>query len=306
MYFSFLTLPLGCMPLQEKLTWAAENGFSAAELACWPRMKEEDRRFSDLDILHITGGDISSANRLLAETGMKISLLACYDNNLDADLERRQFVNSYTRKCIDVAAEIGADAVGTFIGRNAHKTVLENIEDFKQVFIPLVEHAEHKKVKLLFENCPQFGAVHPELVGNIGFSPELWEKLFKIIQSDFFGLNFDPAHLHWQLIDCVAAARDFTPHIKHMHAKDVQLFPEKLGRYGIKNRMLGNTLAGYWQYRLAGKGDIPWQELLHTLAAGGYAGAVSLEHTLVKPDGKELQIQNDFLTLKKYLSPFLS
>lgn len=305
MYFGFLTLPLGCMPLEQKLEWAGQSGITAAEVACWPRLKEEDRRFSDLDILNFNDADARCIRELTARTGVKISLLACYDNNLDADPDRRAFVNRYTRRCIDAAAAVGAAAVGTFVGRDLSKSIRSNLEDFRRVFLPLVEYAEARGVRLLIENCPQRCGHDEETVGNIAIGPEIWEQMFRIIPSPFFGLNFDPAHLHWQMIDCVAAAREFAPRILHMHAKDVSIYPEKLARYGVSNRLLGNPLAGYWQYRLVGQGDIPWERLIAALRAGGFDGAVSLEHTKVKPEGREREIQADFVRMRNFLAPMV-
>ena len=52
------------------------------------------------------------------------------------------------------AKKLGINLVTTFIGRNQTKTVEENLELVKKIWIPIVRYAEEKKVRIAIENCP--------------------------------------------------------------------------------------------------------------------------------------------------------
>ena len=61
----------------------------------------------------------------------------------------------------------------------------------------------------------------------------------------------------------------------HLHAKDVEVFPEKVAKYGVYNSELGDS---YWRYRMPGLGQVDWKKLISHLQAHGYDFVVSIEH----------------------------
>ena len=67
----------------------------------------------------------------------------------------------------------------------------------------------------------------------------------------------------------------------HVQAKDIEVDPRCLTRYGI----FGKTVArirpedtGWWRYRVPGRGQLDWNRIIDTLYAGGFDGAVAVEH----------------------------
>ena len=58
---------------------------------------------------------------------------------------------------------------------------------------------------------------------NLARTPAIWRRMFEIIPSASFGLNYDPSHLVMQLIDPIAPIREFGPRIFHAHAKDMRI-----------------------------------------------------------------------------------
>jgi sugar phosphate isomerase/epimerase len=88
---------------------------------------------------------------------------------------------------------------------------------------------------------------------NLAISPAVWRKMFADIPRENFGLNFDPSHFVWQMMDYVKAIREFAPRIHHLHAKDARLDRERLDEVGL--------LAYPLQYhtpKLPGLGDVDW------------------------------------------------
>ncbi|MCX7772062.1 MAG: sugar phosphate isomerase/epimerase, partial [Clostridia bacterium] len=213
MVLGFLTVCLGNMPLKEKAKWAGENGFKALEVACWPRSNDRDYASSDLDVATLTQGEADEIKAYFKEYGLTISSLAYYDNNLDRALNKRAFVNNHVKKCIDAAVMLGVPAVGTFVGRNIDKSIKDNFDEFEVVFKDLVGYAEQRGIKLMIENCPMEGWQMAGVPGTISFTPELWEEMFRRVPNANFGLNFDPSHLLFQLIDYIPLIEKFKDRI---------------------------------------------------------------------------------------------
>ena len=57
-------------------------------------------------------------------------------------------------------------------------------------------------------------------------------RMFEIIPSESFGLNYDPSHLRMQLMDPVAPIKEFGPRIFHAHAKDMRIDVDRLNDVG--------------------------------------------------------------------------
>lgn len=306
MKLGFLTVCLGNMELKEKAKWASENGFKALEVACWPRSNERDYATSDIDVANLTQSEADEINRYMKEFGLEISALAYYDNNLDRDLEKRAFVNNHTKKCIDAAGMLKVPAVGVFAGRNIDKSIEENFEDFEKIFGEFASYAEEKGVKLMIENCPMDGWQLPGQPGTISFTPELWEEMFKRVPNKNFGLNLDPSHLLFQLIDYIRVIPKFKDRIFHAHAKDSEVFEDKLKYYGVFNRQIGAEHGnGYWRFRMPGLGQVDWEKFVSALKDNGFDGVLSIEHEDPLYEGSESKVKEGLLLgiehLKKYL-----
>ena len=84
---------------------------------------------------------------------------------------------------------------------------------------------------------------------NLAWSPAIWEQMFTTIPDENFGLNLDPSHLVWLMIDRERAVYDFADRIFHVHAKDLEVRREGLYRHGSLSSGMG------WQVpRLPGSG----------------------------------------------------
>ena len=63
--------------------------------------------------------------------------------------------------------------------------------------------------------------VHPT---EIAFDIVTARRALKAVKNrKAFGFNFDPSHLHWQMIDPVAFLKAFQDRIYHVHMKDAQV-----------------------------------------------------------------------------------
>jgi len=308
MYLGFLTGCLTNLNLREKAKWASENGFKALEISCWPKENDRDCLRCDIDVENLTQQEAEETKAYFKEYGLKISSIAYYDNNLDRDLNKRAFINNHVKKCIDASVMLDVPSVGTFVGRNIGKSIEDNFNEFEEVFSELVCYAGEKGIKLMIENCPMIGWQVKGVPGTISFTPELWREMFKRIPNKNFGLNYDPSHLLFQFIDYIDIIDEFKDRIFHIHAKDAEVFEDKLKLYGIFNQQLGvlvNHGLGYWRYRMPGMGQVDWDKLINALKQNSYDGVISIEHEDPVYEGSEERVKEGLNLSRKYLEQFV-
>ena len=236
--FGLLTAILDGWSYEDAVNVAAEMNFQCLEVACWPVGKAE-RRYAGVS--HIDGErvlkDDAYARHVLhcvASKGMHISSLAYYPNPMDADLEKREIAIAHLKTLIQASAKLGINMVTTFIGCDQYKSVEENIQLFQEIWPPIIKLAEDAGVKIAIENCPMlFGRDQWPNGQNLMRSPVIYRRLFELIPSPNFGLNFDPSHYVWQGMDYIKTIYDFKDKLFHVHFKDIKLYPEKLAECGV-------------------------------------------------------------------------
>ena len=238
MKFGLLTAILDGWTFEEAVEIASEMGFKCLEVACWPAGKAE-RRYagvSHIDCERVCEDDeyAKYVLDLVAAKGLEISSLAFYPNTMDPDSAKREAAIEHLKAVICASAKLGVGMVTTLIGRDQHKTQEEIIELFKEIWPGLIALAEEKGVKGAIENCPMlFGRDQWPGGQNLMCTPGMYRKLFEIIPSKIFGLNFDPSHYVWQGLDYLKTVYDFSDRLFHIHFKDFKLYPEKLKECGV-------------------------------------------------------------------------
>lgn len=278
MKVGFLTVALGTLEFDDIVKWASSAGFEALEIAVWPPKNERDFSATTINVEKLDYHEAERIRILLEKHNLIVSSLAYYDNNLDANLERRKKINDHLKKVIDAAHLLGVELVGTFIGRDITKSIEQNLEEFEKVFKPLISYAESKNVRLMIENCPMMGWQGEEKIGNIFYSPQIWREIFRITPSSF-GMNLDPSHLYWLGIDYLKVLEEFSDRIFHVHAKDVEVKRNVLYEQSILG-YYGTNIHGksWWIYRLPGLGEIDWRSFISGLKKIGYDFVISIEH----------------------------
>lgn len=307
MKLGFLTACLPQVTLDKLISWAAEQGFAALELAAWPVESDRDYQAGQIDAAHFGKKEAERIKKMLEDHKMIISAMAYYDNNLHPDLPKRNYFLTHLKKVIDAAQLLDVKLVGTFVGGRADKTPREVMKEIGEVFRNLTKYAADHNVNLMIENCPMENWVKFGLPGNFAYSPELWEALFNEVPAENFGLNFDPSHLYWLGIDYLRAVREFAPKIFHVHAKDTEYLPEGHYRYGIFGRQLEPIpwKSGWWRYRIPGLGNINWNRFVSTLQESGYNYVISIEHEDPVWEGSEEKVKNGLKLGLKHLSQFV-
>ena len=273
----FLTACLPKLTLEQIADWAVEHGYEALEVAAWPDLGERPFVATHLNVENTDKTYLESISGIFSTRNLQLSSIAFYDNNLHPVHKSREEINNHVIRCIDAAAELGVPSVGTFIGRDWNRSVKENLMIAKEIFQPIVAHANSKGVKVIIENCVMEGW-HPDgYPGNLAYSPELWEWMFEL---GLF-LNYDPSHLVWMGIDPIAAVKPYVSYIEHAQAKDIEIDASKRNFYGYPGKAVLRDNpwdVGWWRYRVPGLGEVDWRRLIDVLYEGGFTGTLSVEH----------------------------
>ena len=301
MKLGLLTAPFPRRSLKHVAEWAAAEGFEMLEVACWPAAGGERRRYAGTAHIDVSRLDVGAVRDILDRNGLEISSLAYYPNNLHPDPAERRAANTHLRKVIDAAAKLDVGIVGTFVGRDKTKNGPDNFREFRKVWPRLVDYAESRGVRIAIENCPMIFSLDEWPGGtNLASSPATWDEMFSIVDSDSFGLNLDPSHLVWLMIDYERAVYDFADRIFHVHAKDLEVRRDGLYRHGTFSAGMG------WQVpRLPGLGEVDWSRFVSALYAVGYDRWISIEHEDRRFEGDEELVKRGFLLARNALRPLI-
>ena len=275
MKLGLLTAILGELPFEEAVTYASQAGFEGLEVACWPKEKAE-RRYagvSHIDVTALTPERISQIHTLCEQNNITISALSYYPNILDADQAKAESCRTHLIDVIHGAQKLGVGVVGTFVGRDQNRSVDYNLGLVAEVWPEIIREAEQCGVRIAIENCPML-FTQDEWPGgqNLATSPQILRRLFEMLPSKNFGLNFDPSHFVWQQMDYIKAVYEFRDRIFHVHIKDIAVDDRRLKDVGVLAAPLE-----YMTPRIPGDGDVDWQGFLAALRDIDYDGFACLE-----------------------------
>ncbi|MGQ9909421.1 MAG: sugar phosphate isomerase/epimerase family protein [Candidatus Flexifilum sp.] len=301
MQLGYVTAILPDWTLEQHFQFAAENGFDTIEVMCWPVGKAE-RRYAGvthIDVTHFTQADAERIRGLMRQYNVGISSLGYYPNPLAADPAERETYIEHIRKVIAASAMIGINTMTTFVGRDPARPIEDQWDTFAEVWKPLIAFAESQGVRVGIENCPMLFSLDEWPGGkNLAISPEVWRKMFEIIPSDHFGLNFDPSHLVWQHIDWERAIYEFGNKFIHVHAKDTKIDRELLYQRGIMGLK-------WHRPKLPGLGDVNWGAFFSALTIVGYTGPVCIEVEDRSYEGSHDDILRSIRQSKRHLEQFM-
>src|ERR1700730_1625898 len=280
---------------EANVDFALQEGFNNMILGAGPG----DR---GLDPTKLTDEQIDKIEDHLASKGIHVSALQVNGNHIAHDSVERERENGDFVKAIALAGKLGIPYVGTQSGKDASKPFQAQVDEIVRVYNERYFAAcEKYKVRILWE--PWAGGP------NIATSPVGFEALFKGFKdSPYVGLQYDPSHLVWQMMDPIQTAKDFVDKIYDVHLKDTRIHWDIVRRGGI----VPVNQARWWQFRVPGMGSIDWPAFFGILQSIGYEGAMSVEHEDVLygasenpgPDFSE-PYKVGFRMAKRYLSQYV-
>jgi sugar phosphate isomerase/epimerase len=279
------------LPLDVLAAKAAGWGYDGLELACWGDHMDVSRAAKDLDYCKKQKAILEKHNlKLFAISNHLAGQLVCDLNNDDRSdafapagckgnaEKKRAWAVEAMKDTARAAKNLGLKVANGFTGSSiwhllysfppvADKTIEDGFGYFAKMWNPILD---------VFDECGvHFGLeVHPT---EIAFDIVTTKRAIEVIGGrQAFGFNFDPSHLHWQMVDPVCFLREFSSRIYHVHMKDAARQLD--GRTGILGSHLnfGHPERG-WDFRSLGHGGVNFEEIIRTLNHIGYQGPLSIE-----------------------------
>ena len=279
------------IPLEKFAQMAADWGYDGLELACWGDHVDVTRAAKDKKYA-------KSRKEILAQYGLKCyaisnhlaGQLVCDPNDDErSDMfapasckgkpeAKRKWAIESMKNTARAAKNIGVKVVNGFTGSPiwhmiysfppvSEKMIEQGFKRFAQLWNPILNVFDQCGVKFALE-------VHPT---EIAFDIITAKRALKAVKNrKAFGFNFDPSHLHWQMIDPVKFLQAFPNRIYHVHMKDAEITLD--GETGILASHLNFGTPGRgWDFRSLGRGSVNFEEIVRTLNTLNYTGPLSVE-----------------------------
>jgi sugar phosphate isomerase/epimerase len=281
------------LPLETLARKAKEWGFDGLELACWGDHFDVEAAASD-------DGYVRAKRELLERHGLQCVAISTHlvgqavaDKIID---ERHKGIlppriwgdgepEGVRRRAADdvmaaarAAAAFGVKIVNGFTGSPIWhvlamfppvppQMIEDGYQEFAERWNPILDVFDQAGVRFALE-------VHP---GEIAY--DFWSTqrtLQALNRRPAFGINFDPSHLYWQLVDPVAFVHEYGDRIYHAHVKESVRNLD--GRNGVLGSHLffGDHRRG-WDFVSPGRGGVPFERVFRALNAVGYQGPLSIE-----------------------------
>jgi sugar phosphate isomerase/epimerase len=244
-------LGIYCRYSPANIAFAGQEGFTCLQLAAGGLISPDS-----------TDEQLAEVKRSLVARGLTLVALNGSGNHLDPAAQQR-FV-----KLIELAGRLGVSFIGGSSGAIAGRSLDEQVQEIVKAYeSQYFRSCEKYRVRILWEPY-----VNP---ANIATSPAAFAALLRAFNgSPYVGIQMDPSHLAWQMIDPVEATREFGQYIFNVHLKDTEILWPLVRRGGIQP--VNN--AKWWRFRLPGSGVIDWKGFFTALADAGYTGGLNIEN----------------------------
>lgn len=281
------------LPLEQMAKKSSEWGFDGLELACWGDHFAADKALESDRYVREKRDLLEKYNlQCWAISTHLISQCVC-DHPIDerhkgvlpsriwgdGDPEGvRRRAAEEVKNTARAAAAFGVKVVNGFTGSKIWHTLamfppvspemIENgYQDFADRWNPILDVFDEVGVKFALE-------VHPSEIAYDYWTTQ--RTLEAINRREAFGINYDPSHLYWQMMDPVPFIYEFADRIYHMHVKESIRVLD--GRNGILSSHLffGDHRRG-WDFVSPGRGGVPFERVFRALNDIGYDGPYSIE-----------------------------
>ncbi|HVY91685.1 MAG TPA: TIM barrel protein, partial [Bryobacteraceae bacterium] len=183
-------LGIFCRYSAANIDFAGKEGFTCVQLSTGGPISPDS-----------TDEQLAEVKRSLAAAGVTIAALNAGGNHLDPAVQQR------FPKVIELAGRLGVSYIGGSSGAIPGRPLDEQVQAIVKAYeTQYFASCEKYKVRILWEPY-----VNP---ANIAVTPVAFDALLRAFNnSPYVGIQMDPSHLAWQMIDPVQATRDFAPYI---------------------------------------------------------------------------------------------
>ena len=236
----------------------APLGFESLQLFWWQTLDNVD--------LPKLADEVRAA---IGDADITIPTIAMFGNPLEGEALDRDTHEGWVQ-LIEHAHLFGAKTICGFTGRVRGKTLPESLPRYVEVWTDLAKRAADRGLRIAFENCPMEGSWQSG-DWNIAHNPAAWELMFDALPDETIGLEWEPCHQLFYLIDPVPQIRDWLPRIYHVHGKDASVRWDVVREHGIRGKV------PFAFHRTPGFGDTDWVRVISELRMGGYRNSIDIE-----------------------------
>ncbi len=278
----------GDMPLEKLARMMSEFGYDGLELGGGHfdiTRGAKDREYCDgilalLEKYHL---------QVWAISGHVVGQQVCDPNDCRCDAfappelagqpeEKRKWAVATMKDAARAARNLGIEIVTGFVGSSiwhllyswppVPESMIEaGFRYFAEMWNPILDVFDECGVRFALE-------VHPT---EIAFDAITTRRAMDAVGNRAaFGINFDPSHLQWQMVDPARFIREFPDRIYHVHVKDVAV--QLTGRNSILGSHLNfGSAERSWDFRSPGRGDVDFEAIIRALNHIRYQGPLSVE-----------------------------
>jgi len=228
------------MPIPETLAFIAGVGYSGIDISGTNGNSDDPRSFD-------------AARRKLTRTTAEK-----YELRLEAVITHGALTSSLAagppldlKGTVDLAADVGANVVTFHMGGPQKGIAAEKL--WKQTTTAIraaADYGSSKHVSLAVDG------IWPVWIND---SPDALQRLFDDVDSDDFGVNFDPCYLELMGVNPVAFFKRFARRIRHAHLKDYT------GKYPK------------WKHHIPGQGGMDYAPIVAAAAKNQFTGSMAVE-----------------------------
>jgi len=198
--------------------------------------------------------------KTLADRSLTLSALCADFGKGFTDADRNDELVPVTKKCVDLAVDLGTPVITTHIGVIPDDTADPVRDVMADALKDLGDYAVSHEVSFATETGPE--------------SPECMRGFLDALGSEGIRVNYDPANLTMRKFDAIGGVAILSDLIVHTHAKD--------GRRG------GGEMA-------LGEGDVDWEAYIAALEAAGFDGFYTIEREVGDNPAEDIRTAAEFL-----------
>jgi sugar phosphate isomerase/epimerase len=278
------------LPFEEAMKLISSMGYDGVELCTWGDHLDVNKAAADPEYVRSRLGTLAKYNLCCKAISCHLPgqcvgdvIDSRHDGFAPANLAGnpegiRAWAIEAVKQTARAAKAMGVKTVTGFMGspiwnywysfpQTTEQMVEDGFDEIYRLWSPIFDVYDEMGVRFALE-------VHPT---EIAYDYYTTKRLFeKFNDRPTLGLNFDPSHLVWNMLNPAVFARDFADKIYHVHMKDVKLNLD--GRNGILGSHLtfGDTHRG-WNFVSLGHGNVDFDAIIRELNQAGYDGPLSVE-----------------------------
>jgi sugar phosphate isomerase/epimerase len=222
---------------------------------------------------------LKGVRKLSEEAGVLLSCLGLDFCLFPMDKKSAKSFHSMVTKLAQVANAVNCKKIAVYLAAGENGTWLEAIEsELTRLKKTLAENDVGLLLRLA--TAPEFRG--KSLKSWKAMEPQDWRNLLSVVPG--LGLSFSPADCVWLGIDYLKILSGVASGIEHIEAHDIEINRPLLNDSGMYGPL-------WWRYRLPGKGQVDWTQLVEALKLYDFKGSFSihLDDEFVADDAQSLE-----------------